>query len=522
MSFRFAALSRSVVLIGFVAAGLSLKAQSLNPAPSPDQVVSSAAQPLSIDEAIARALKSNFNLEITNYATENAKQAVEIAKAPFDPVGYFTSVRTYTKTAQPYVNQRNGNAVSPISDVESSRLGVSELLPTGATYGLYTNLNRTHNNSASSSINPSNSRIIDPAYASAYTLTASQPILQGALPFIAQAPIRLAKLNLVIANLNYKTQLLTTIQSVENAYYNLVYAREQLKVRQLSIDTAQKAYDQSKAKRTTGVATDLDVVTAEVGLATARSNLAVAQQAVKDSQDALLSLIGRFELDSAVQVAPFAAYTEAVPSFELSYKKALDNDPDFASAQAVIQQSEISLRVAKNSTLPQLSVGGTLGLGGLQGNPYDAYDQLPKDQGYVWGVNVQLSIPIGNRGPRAQLRQALSNLSLYKAKLLQLEQNVMVQVRSAVRTVQTNNATVAYNNDAVRLAEKQYQLQTAKLNAGLGTALELQQARDALDNARISELQAQVNLRNALSALHKLEGSSLDQYHIAYTEVRPR
>ena len=114
-----------------------------------------------------------------------------------------------------------------------------------------------------------------------------------------------AKIGFDRANLDFKVAALTVIQSTENAYYNLAFAREQLNVRNSSLVLAQRLYDEAKTRRLTGVATDLDVLSGEVGVANARRNQILAEQAAKDEQDALLALIGQFELDNAVGTVRF-------------------------------------------------------------------------------------------------------------------------------------------------------------------------------------------------------------------------
>src|SRR5258708_6501 len=310
---------------------------------------------LSLNECVARALKKNFDLEISGYDTQKAKENVTVAKSAFDPIGFFSSSRAYSKVATS-TSALNG-ANRPISDTENSRLGITETVPTGGTYTLSSNLNRSFSNSSFSLINP--------AYSSAVTIAVNQPLLQGFGRTVSEAHIETNKLTLVISNPTYKTKILTVIQSTENAYYNLVYARGQLHVRELSLDTALKVLNEAKASKNSGVATDLDIITAQVGVATARSNLVTARQSGKNSQHNLLAVIGQFELDTAIGVPHFEDFTGPTPTFDRSYKLALSNDPDFPSSPAVIKQAQIALAVAKNQRLPNLSVGGNIGLGGL-------------------------------------------------------------------------------------------------------------------------------------------------------------
>jgi outer membrane protein len=90
-----------------------------------------------------------------------------------------------------------------------------------------------------------------------------------------------------------------------------------------------------------------------------------------------------------------------------------------------------------------------------------------------------------------------------------------VQVRAAVRSVETNLESVVISTKATELSVKKYELEKARFDAGLSTARLVLQAQDDLEASRLSELQAKVTLRNAIAELHRLEGSSLTKYNIA-------
>jgi outer membrane protein TolC len=96
----------------------------------------------------------------------------------------------------------------------------------------------------------------------------------------------------------------------------------------------------------------------------------------------------------------------------------------------------------------------------------------------------------------------------------QTDQQLVVQVRSAVRAVQSSVESVRAAGEESRLSERQYELQKAELDAGLATSYDVLQAQNQLETARVNELQAKVNLRDAIADLRFLEGSSLDDYHI--------
>ena len=95
-----------------------------------------------------------------------------------------------------------------------------------------------------------------------------------------------------------------------------------------------------------------------------------------------------------------------------------------------------------------------------------------------------------------------------------MEQTIELQVRSAVRSVETNTENVKIATLASGLSQKQYELEKARFDAGLSTTYRVLQSKNDLDTARVNELQAKVSLHTAIAALHRLEGSSLQRYSI--------
>lgn len=473
--------------------------------PPPPGPVPSPAQPeLTLEACIARALQKNFDLEIARYNPVIAADAIQVAKSGLDPTLSLTSTRSFSQQAAS-LSELDGSP-SPTSDNTNTRLAVSEKIATGATVGLSTQLNRSANNSSFNTLNP--------AFNSAATVSVSQPLLRGFGMEVTKASIRRAEIGLKRANLDFRTQAVTVIQSVEGAYYNLTFAREQLAVFRASLELANKLYGEAQTRRDTGVATDLDVLSAQVGVANARGNVIQAEQTEKDRQDALLALIGQGDLDEKVGTVRFPVVESAAPVFASSYQLALQNQPSYLSAAAAIEQYRIDLKLAKNARLPSLAVGGAYGLAGRKGSAGAAYDQLPNRDGYNWEVDLSLSLPIGFRGDKATYRQSLATLNREETRLRQMEQDIQVQVRSAVRAVEANMESVKIAKLAAELSQKQYELEKARFDAGLSTSYRVLQAQTDLDNAQVKELQARVTLNNAISALHRIEGSSLQRYHV--------
>jgi outer membrane protein TolC len=444
--------------------------------------------PLTIEEAIQRALRRNFSLEAERYNPAIAKDAVEVATGGFLPEFSFTASRGMVRTGQ------NGSTLGTKTETGDVRLGVTQRFYTGTIASISSKIDRLE-------INPSVTTT-NPAYNADLTLSLRQPLLAGAGLNVNRAPVERAKIGLDRANLNYQASVLDIIQRTENAYYGLASAREQLEVRRLSLTLAQRLLDEAQTRRQTGVATDLDVLQADVGVANARRGVLLAEQGVKDSEEALLALIGQFELDSTVGTVSLPAASESIPTFASALDAAKRNQPDFRAAQAALAQLKLDATVAKSNAKPDLSVGGAVGFDSFTSrSSSSAYRGALDRDNTSWQVDVSLTVPWGQKADRARSRQAQAAVSQQEISLRSLEQNIEVQVRAAVRAVETNS-------------EKQYELERARFDAGLSTSRRVLEAQNDLETARVNELQAKVALRSAYAALYRIEGSAPQRYGV--------
>lgn len=451
---------------------------------------------LTLEECVARAMQKNFDIKIQGFSTETAKESLNVANADYNPVFTATAGKSGSQAYSTLVNT-NGN---------ETRVGIAQKVVTGASVSLSTSLDKSKASPASSALNP--------AYNADVSLSITQPLLKNAGTSVNKAAINRARVGVERAGLDYKSQVLSVVRDVERAYYTLCYARGQLAVRNNSMQLAQTLLDESKERKLAGVATELDVLQAEVGAANARKNLLDAQKAAKDAEDSLLNLIGQFELGAPIGVVTFPAYNDPAPSFDHSYKLARESMPEFLSAQAATRQYEIDANTSKNARLPSLDLGTAVGYNTREGSSSKALSELPGSDGYSWQVDLSFKMPWGLKAENARYRSAVHTLNQSRMRQQQLEQNLMVQVRTAVRSVETNVESVQILAKATELSVKKYELEKAKYSTGQSTPRRVLEAQDDLESARVSELQSQVALRSAVAELKRLEGSSLEKFGI--------
>ncbi len=479
-------------------------------APGSAQIVISPDREFTLEEAVALALQKNFNLRIQAVTRDNAKANIEIQEAGFDPTLTASVNRSVNQSASTTSRLDGTSAQGPRNDNTVMRAGVNlpRISATNATVGISTNLARGATNSVNSLFNP--------AYNNSISATLNQPLFRDFGRKAALAALDGARLGFAIANITYKGTVLNTVSTTENLYYNLVAAREALRIAQLSLESNQRLFDENKARRSTGVMTDLDVLSAEVGVARARNTAVQREQAVRDAEERLLNQINAAGLDARIGPVAFSPYAEGSPNFANSYKLARDFFPDTLSQEQTIKQLEISLDTARRNLKPNVDLIASLGYSArtTSANYQQAIANLPNDHGNNWSLALNYSVPWGQHAEKARERQAANSVSSARLRLEQLETQLMLDVRLAVRAVETNLVSVEIAAKATELASRQYDQQKARFDAGLSTSRIVLQFQDDLENARISELQAKLALRRAVAELRRLEGTSLQRFRL--------
>jgi outer membrane protein len=505
-------LVRALLTLSLASAGVCAEAPAMAPArvANAPTIVIAPDKPFALEEAIALALAKNFNLQIQAITRANSKENVVIQEAGFDPTLTANITRGVNQSASTTSRLDGTAAQGPRSDNTQMRVGASlpRIPVTNGTVSLSTNVTRGATNSTNALFNP--------AYTNGVTATLNQPLLADFGRQAALAALDNARLAFTIANITYKSNVLTTVSTTENSYYNLVAAREALRIAQLTLEGNTRLFEENKARRTTGVMTDLDVLSAEVGVARARSTLVQREQAVRDAEERLLNLINAPDIEVRPGTVAFAPYNEGAPNFATSYKLAREFYPDTLAQAETIRQMEISLATAKRNTLPNLDLVATLGYTARTTNAgySQAIANLPNDHGNNWSLGLNYSLPWGQHAEKARLRQATNNLTSQKVRLEQVEAQLMLDVRIAVRAVETNLVAVEIAAKATELAARQYDQQKARFDAGLSTSRIVLQFQDDLENARITELQTKLALRRADAELRRLEGTSLQRFRV--------
>jgi len=454
----------------------------------------SSAPALTLDSAVAQALAANFDVRLQRITTATSTDSEEIARAPFDP--RLSATVSTGVTENPAVRD----------EARATNLSASQKITSGATLTAATRLNRNELSPGGAGFNP--------AYNSDFGLALRQPLLKGRGLALNRAEIERARLGTTRSRADFTASVLAVVRDVEVAYANLAFAREQEGVRAFSLKVREKLLEENRARRDTGVATDLEVLQSEVGVANASRDLLLARQTTRDRADDLLRLLGREQFDAPLGELTLPDVEFTAPDPAATFTRALANTPEYASARASIQQQELDVFTSKNDRLPQLDFGASAGLNADASNAGRAVTRLGNNDTYDWQLDLTLSFPWGFRAENARLRLARAGLDREQVRLSQIEQTLLVQVRTALRALETGQENLRLSTLSTTLSARQFELEKARYESGLSTFRAVQQSQDDLDLARLAELQARISLRVAQANLDRLEGTALTRYRL--------
>ncbi len=466
---------------------------------------------LSLDQAIALAVANNQDLNVAVNAAEASQYYLMASQGIFDPVlGGFAN-RNHQE--QPASSQLVGAAIG-VSDTYNYEAGVQQLAPWGGTFTLGTTGGWLHTNSQFYDVNPS--------YTAGLQIAVSQPLLRN-FGFTATKWQIYTQRNARDATYQqFVRSIQTGVNSVEQAYWDLVYAYQNLEVKKESLRIAQDLNRITKIKIDVGSLAPIDITQTEVGIATAEQDIITAQGQIGDAEDRLRRQMNIDPLLNTTPIIPTdEVRAEAVPiEAETGAREALTRRPDVLAQAYATDNARISFEYWSNQALPAVNLVGSYGNAGLDGtfsiaNPNpppsqititnglgDAYHQVINRDFKNWSIGLNVSYPIFNRYAKGQRGAARYSWESDKALLTTTQQNVIVEVRAAARAVDTARQQIVATGKGRELAEKNLDAEKKKFDNGMTTSFQVNQIQLDLSNARTRELQALVVYRKALSAYH--------------------
>jgi len=473
---------------------------------------------LSLKDGIVYALRNNFDISISKLNSNIKDYEITVQKAKYDPTlkleGNIENDETPINSK--LVGGLETSSISPfVEQGKTADAVIQSMIPTGATVSLEYNLFRDY-------VNPNAFRLLNPAYENYIEAKIKQPLLKGAGWFYNRSLISIARNDKKISLAQFKSKALEVSNAVQEAYWNLVKAIEDLKVAKKSKERAEDLLKKNKIQVETGTLAPIEIIDAEAGVASRVEAIISAENAVKDKEDELKKIMNFADNDiiSDAAVVPTDKPDFIPKKVELkeSLKVAMGKRPELQELQLKTENADMQRKRRKNELYPALDFTAGMRYTGLGEDVEDVNDSTFSEEFQGEFFTLELEIPLGNRSARSEYNKSKLEKQQASLNVKRKELDIVVEVRGAVRQVMTNIERVNATRKARELAQKRLEVEEIKYRVGRSTSLEILRAQEDLATAEGNAAKAIIDYEISLGNLEKAKGTILDTYDIKLEE----
>ncbi|MCS7041327.1 MAG: TolC family protein [Bryobacteraceae bacterium] len=475
---------------------------------------------LSLKNYLDLVLANNTDIAIQRLSIEVPKNAIQRAFSIFDPT--ITSNFNATRSSQPAINQLQGaQVVSQLNQPLNTRF--QQLLPTSTTVFTQLNWSKLSTNDQFALYNP--------AYTTTWQMGFTQPLWRGRGPYITKIGITIARATRRQQDFNVRDAIMRLLVTAEQAYWDVVSARENLKVNLEALKLAEAALERTNREIELGATSELERFQPEQNAATARINVTRTEYQLRAFEDALRRQIGA-DLDPDVRDLPIVL-TEDVSKMpepvtydrEKLVQLALENRPDIKAQKLALDINDLQIQNALNSIKPVFNLTGsyqTFGRGGpgfqrvggtpifIPGTAWDAWSMMFGFNYNTYSFGFQLQLPLRDRAGAANLADAVVNKRLAALRERSLEQQIRQEVLNAITNVESSREGVRLAQIAVDYAQKRVEADQKRYDLGVINIFFLLSAQNDLATAQSNLVNQTVNYRRNLLILQQRLGTLLE------------
>lgn len=522
--------------------------------------------PLSLNEAIRRALEQNNDIEIARQDVRFAETQLRALEGIYDPTLNFNPQLTNTVEAQ---QSTLGGAAGSSGTVNRTDLQFnnSVLKPVrngGGQYEFFFNNLRRTTNSTFNQLNP--------VYSGALGVQFTQPLWRNRSIDNNRRQIRIQKKRLEQSDADFRRRTIEIISAVQAAYWNLVFALRNQQNQITNLNLARENFRRIEAQISAGAAAPFSRAEVQTELANRESELLVSVQQVSVAENTLKQLILKDpqnqEWRSQLVPTDNPSFDSTPVNLQDALTEARANRPELKRLNLQQEINQVDIQYFKNQTRPQIDLQGAVSTTGLSGTPtvastgavvpiisdnpnagataflLDQINQIRAIQGLpnavvptvaqessvpqnliggygrtlrnlfsfetrniVVGVNIQ--IPFRNKTAEANLAGARIQQTQTEALRRSQEQIVEVEVRNAAQSVETTRQRVLTARAARQSAEVQLEGERRLYQVGRSTTFLLIQRENELANARNQEIRAETDYNKALAELQRATSTTL-------------
>lgn len=531
------ALRRFVVMAGILwfSAGLAVAqtpdAPEFPPTPPYEETAGQQRQlwRISVSDIVDRAFHNNLDLTIERYNQLLARQRVASAMGYYDPV---VGLASNIGTAINPLTAPAGDSRIPSETVNTS--GFSPSVRQNFIGGGSASAALTNSQSLTSSVVPA----VNPAFASGFSASVTQPLLRGLFATSIDRQLNAGRLDVEIADAAYRQKVTFVLQQALTQYWELVFAIESYETRRQSKALALVQYESTKLRVQAGLLTPTAVTASRAEIASRERDLLLSRVQIINAENALKLLLSEepsapiwnqalIPTDRPDPQVAFGAIDQALGA-------ALAHRPEIEQLRFQMAQNRIDQKFFFWEKRPTVNLTGTFAALGKSGTVFQRVgsDRLPDAAnpafgGYqtswrqvfgfdfpTWSLALSMQVPLGNRSADAQLAQAKIAAERLRKQMTRTEQSVIVEVRGSLEVISMQKQSLDAAHLTTQLSEEQLEAQNARYEAGFSSDFELLRYQRDFVDAKVRELRALIDLQLAVLSLEKATDTLVEAHGV--------
>ena len=356
-------------------------------------------------------------------------------------------------------------------------------------------------------------------YSGNLALNFSHPLLKGAGREVASANLVMAEQGERANLLMLEDTLTAIVNQVISTYQGFMEARRGLEIDRRSFERAQELLAVNRAMIEAGRLAPFDIVEPEADLA--RQELSV-KTSENNLDSARLDLLQVLNIDrrTRLQVEPveFKVKTD-IPPFEVLYRSALENRPDYLQMLISLENARTALKLARDNKRWALDAYAGYSVGRNASDYWEAQRGLGNLDRGGYQAGLTLIIPIDDKEAKRAVLGARVSLQQLELQLEQMRENIARDLEELLRRLEIQRTQVELARREIVLRERQLYIEKEKLKFNLNENKDVVSAQEALTNSQNSELAAIISYWNSLNELDNQVGTTLENWGIRIEQV---
>jgi outer membrane protein len=483
------------------------------PAPFTATAAAPPEEPLTLMQALQRAVAGNVDLRKERVNIETAEAGMVTARGAFDFV--LSAGVNFQRSTQPSLSSQD--IASGASNDLAFNLGVNRNLESGGSVRLQLQTDAVTSESRLQCGTGLNGAAANCTfYNSNLALTFNHPLLRGLGLEITQANLRKQRIQRDVALLNRQMRAANVMRDVVTAYWELAYATQDLAIRRSAVDLAQEQLRITKAQIDVGRLAPIDQAAVERAIGDRLQEVAVSEQSLYFRTLDLRRLLGApaeaGQPSFAAAEMPSAASRDVDPAAEL--RRALETNPQLRALKTGLALNTIDVQTARDTLKPRLDFVGTVGSRGRNPQFAETLTQAVGLDELTWSAGLNFQLPVENRTATGQLRGAELALDSGRLDAGALELTIRDTVLRYAFQIHTAITRVGLAKQTVGFAQQNLEAEKARFSVGRSTNNEVLRLQQELKTAEISVVRATVDLLDSDVNMSAITAEILDRYGV--------